>query len=321
MLVNVERAARILGEYDDYLILSHANPDGDTLGCAYALCRILQKAGKRAKCLCADEIPYKMKFLTEQVLNQEFEHKTVVSVDVADRKLLGGLNQVYGDDVFLAIDHHGSRTEFAEFTLVDPDAAAACELIYKIAETMDIPLDSQTAVCLYTGIATDTGCFRFSNTTSATHYIAHKLIDIGIPFEKINYRLFDMKSKGRMRLEHEIFENMEFYCEDRVAVSILTLALINKYKGEVDVEDFNGLAGMPRQIEGVEVGVTIKQKDDNVFKISIRTSDEIDAAKICEKFDGGGHARAAGCTLEGTLEEVKARLLPAVIEAAENGGE
>ncbi len=310
MLINVERAARMLKEYDYYLILSHANPDGDTLGCAYALCAILQKAGKCAKCLCADEIAPRMKYLTTGIQPQEFEHQTIVSVDVADRKLLGKLNEVYGDEVFLAIDHHRSRTEFAEFTYVEPDAAAACELIYEIAQVMQIPLDEQIATCLYTGLATDTGCFRFSNTTPRTHFIASKLMEYGFPYEDINYRLFDMKSKGRVRLEQEIFEKMEFYCDDKIAIVCLTNELMERHKNSVDAEDFNGLAGMPRRIEGVEIGVTIKQKEEKVFKISVRSSEEINASEICEKFDGGGHARAAGCTIEGTLEEVKAKMLP-----------
>lgn len=310
MLINVERAARMLKEYDYYLILSHANPDGDTLGCAYALCALLQKAGKFAKCLCADEIAPRMKYLTTGIQPQEFEHQTIVSVDVADRKLLGKLNEVYGDEVFLAIDHHRSRTEFAEFTYVEPDAAAACELIYEIAQVMQIPLDEQIATCLYTGLATDTGCFRFSNTTPRTHFIASKLMEYGFPYEDINYRLFDMKSKGRVRLEQEIFEKMEFYCDDKIAIVCLTDELMERHKNSVDAEDFNGLAGMPRRIEGVEIGVTIKQKEEKVFKISVRSSEEINASEICEKFDGGGHARAAGCTIEGTLEEVKAKMLP-----------
>ncbi len=307
----------MLREYDDYLILSHANPDGDTLGCAYALCGILQKAGKNAKCRCADEIAPRMKYLTDGIKPQEFEHKTIVSVDVADRKLLGSLNEVYGDEVFLAIDHHRSRTEFAEFTLVEPDAAAACELIYEIAETMNVPLDDKIATCLYTGLATDTGCFRFSNTTSRTHYIAAKLMEYNFPYEELNYRLFDMKSKGRVRLEQEIFDKMEFYCDDKIAMVCLTQELMDRHRDSVDSEDFNGLAGMPRKIEGVELGVTIKQKEKDVFKISVRSSEEINASEICEKFDGGGHARAAGCTIEGTLEEVKAALLPELKKAVE----
>ncbi|MCH5324403.1 MAG: bifunctional oligoribonuclease/PAP phosphatase NrnA [Eubacterium sp.] len=318
MLIDVKRAARMLKQYDDYLILSHANPDGDTLGCAYALCGILQKMGKRAKCLCADEVADRMKYLAEAIEVQEFEHKTIVSVDVADRKLLGALDKVYGDEVFLAIDHHGSRTEFAEFTLVEPDSAAACELIYEIAEELDVPLNDKIAACLYTGLSTDTGCFRFSNTTPRTHQIAAKLMEYHFPYAGLNYMLFDMKSKGRISLEQDVYDSMEFYADDKIALVCLTLELMDRHSGSVDAEDFNGIAGLPRRIEGVELGVTVKQKEEKVFKISVRSSEKIDAAKLCEKFNGGGHARAAGCTLEGTLDEVKAMLLPVLMNAIDN---
>ena len=132
MITDVKKAAELLKSNDDFLILSHANPDGDTLGCAYGLCGMLQKMGKRAKVMCADEIAPRMEFLRDTVIQQSFEEKTIVSVDVADRKLLGDLDAVYGGRIFLAIDHHESRQEFAKYTLVDPEAAEIVKLIYDL---------------------------------------------------------------------------------------------------------------------------------------------------------------------------------------------
>lgn len=215
MITDVKKAAELLKSNDDFLILSHANPDGDTLGCAYGLCGMLQKMGKRAKVMCADEIAPRMEFLRDTVIQQNFEEKTIVSVDVADRKLLGDLDAVYGGRIFLAIDHHESRQEFAKYTLVDSDAAAACELIFQIAEEMNAQLDGEIASCLYTGLATDTGCFKYSNTTSRTHIIAAKLMAYEFDVSGINYKLFDMKSKGRLELEQAITQGMEFFCDDR----------------------------------------------------------------------------------------------------------
>lgn len=317
MLIDRKKAAEILLSHDDFLILSHANPDGDTLGCAYALCRTLQTMGKRAKTLCADEIAHRMSFLKEAIADQNFEEKTIVTVDVADRKLLGALDEVYGDRILLAIDHHESRSEFAQYTLVDAGAAAACELIYEVAVEMGAKLDGQIAACLYTGIATDTGCFKYSNTTPRTHMIAAKLMEYDFPCSEINYNLFDLKTKGRIELEQNILQGMEFYSDDRIALVCITLDLIKRYEGRVDVEDFNGLASLPRQIEGVLLGVTIKQKDERLFKISMRSAEPINAAKICAVFGGGGHARAAGCTIEGSLEFVRAKLLPVLEKAVE----
>ena len=308
MITDVKKAAELLKSNDDFLILSHANPDGDTLGCAYGLCGMLQKMGKRAKVMCADEIAPRMEFLRDTVIQQSFEEKTIVSVDVADRKLLGDLDAVYGGRIFLAIDE--SRQEFAKYTLVDPEAAAACELIFQIAEEMNAQLDGEIASCLYTGLATDTGCFKYSNTTSRTHIIAAKLMAYEFDVSAINYKLFDMKSKGRLELEQAITQGMEFFCDDRVAVVWLTTELMDRFNGRVDSEDFNGLASLPRQVEGVIIGATVKQKGPATFKISVRTAEPINAGSVCALFGGGGHARAAGCTIEGSIEFVKAKLLP-----------
>lgn len=310
MITDVKKAAEILKNNDDFLILSHANPDGDTLGCSYGLCGMLQKMGKRAKVMCADEIAPRMEYLRDTVIQQSFEEKTVVSVDVADRKLLGDLDAVYGDRIFLAIDHHESRQEFAEYTLVDPDAAAACELIFQIAEEMNAQLDGEIASCLYTGLATDTGCFKYSNTTGKTHMIAAKLMAYDFDVADINYRLFDMKSKGRLELEQAITQGMEFFCDDKIAVVWLTSELMDRFAGRVDSEDFNGLVSLPRQVEGVILGATVKQKGPTTFKVSVRTAEPINAGSVCALFGGGGHARAAGCSIEGSMEFVRAKLLP-----------
>lgn len=317
MLTDKKKAAQILLENDDFLILCHANPDGDTLGCGYGLCGILQKMGKRAKVLCADPVVSRMQYLKDSVVQQEFTEKTIVSVDVADTKLLGALEKQYGDKILLAIDHHESRKEFAQYTFVDPDAAAACELIYEIALEMGAELDGKIAACLYTGIATDTGCFKFTNTTTRTHRIAGELMAYDFPHGEINYQLFDLKSKGRIELEQRIIRDMEFTGNDKIAIVWLTLDIMREFGDRVDTEDFNGLASLPRQIEGVVLGVTVKQKEENLFKISMRSTEQINAAEVCGVFGGGGHARAAGCTIEGNLQFVKAKLLPVLEKAVE----
>lgn len=315
MLIDLKQAAEFIAQSDDILILSHANPDGDTLGSAYGLCGILQKMGKRARTLCADEIIPRMEYLRSTVATQEFEPKTVISVDVADRTLLGSYDEVYGDRIDLAIDHHESGQPFAKRTVIDPAAAATCEMIFELAELMNAPMDGQIASCLYTGIATDTGCFRYSNTLSKTHYITAKLMENDFDAARINYLLFDVKTKGRVELEHALIKDMEFYCDDRIAVIWVTSDIISRFEGRVDAEDFNGLASLPKRIEGVQLGATVKQKGPTTFKVSIRTAEPINAGEICALFGGGGHARAAGCTIEGSLEFVKAKLMSALKKA------
>lgn len=310
--ITLDAAAQFLLDNDDFLILSHANPDGDTCGCAYGLCGALQRVGKRARIACSDPLSERFAFLREAIETQDFDEKTVVSVDVADKSLLGDLEEKYGDIVDLALDHHVSHRSFGKRIFVDDSAAAACEIIYDLVLLLgEGALDEKVAKCLYTGIATDTGCFKFGNTTRATHEKAGKLMEYGFDAADLNYVLFDMKTKARIELERYVFENIEFFAEDKGAI----IALSKEILDSVDVEDINGISALPRQIQGVEVGVVLKEKKDG-WKASLR-SNNVNVQEICGLFGGGGHIRAAGCTVKGALDEVKKQIIKAVTDAVE----
>lgn len=315
MKIDIKQAADFLLKKDNFLILSHANPDGDTMGCSHALCGILQQLGKKAKIACADQFSERFAYMKKGLEAQEFEPTTIVSLDVADRRLLGSLNEVYGDRVQLCIDHHLSHVEYAEKTLVDPDTAACCEIVYKVICEMGANITNEIAACLYTGIATDTGCFKFSNTTSQTHFIAAKLMEFDFDFGSINYTLFDMKTKARLSLEERAINNMEFFCGDKCALVVLTKQMMDS----VDIEDCNGISALPRQIEGVEVGITLKEKNGE-WKASMRSASKVDVQKICSTLGGGGHLRAAGCTVKGDLETAKETVIEAVTAEMKNLG-
>lgn len=307
--ITLEEAARFLLSHDDFLILSHANPDGDTFGCSYGLCSALQRAGKKAKIACADPLPANFFHLEEAIERQDFEEKTIISVDIADKSLLGKLEGTYGDKVELAIDHHLSHVPFAEKRYVDDEAAACCEIIYDLIKLLGVDIDSAMAQCIYTGIATDTGCFKFANTTRLTHEKAGELMEYGFDCAALNYRLFDMKSRARIKLEQYVLENLEFFAEGRGAVVALNKQLLDS----VDSEDINGISSLPRMIEGVEVGVVLKEKEDS-WKASMRSL-KINVQKICGKFGGGGHFNAAGCSFKGMeIEEIVKRVKAAVEE-------
>lgn len=309
--ITLEQAAEFLLNNDNFLILSHASPDGDTEGCAYGLCGALQRIGKKAKTACSDPLSERFSYLKEAVTEQDFEEKIIVSVDVADKSLLGDLEEVYGGKVDLAIDHHVSHRPFAERIFVDDTAAAACEVIFDLVKLLgENTLDEQTAKCLYTGIATDTGCFKFGNTTGTTHEKAGKLMEYGFDAAALNYLLFDMKTKERIELERYVFENIEFFAEDKGAIIALSKELLDS----VDVEDVNGISALPRQIQGVEVGIVLKQKKDS-WKASLR-SNKVNVQEICGLFGGGGHLRAAGCSFyTDDVDEVKRKIKEAVTEA------
>ena len=308
--ITLEQAAEFLRERDDFLILSHANPDGDTFGCSHGLCGALQKMGKRAKIVCADPLSERFSYMKNAIEVQDFEEQFIVSVDIADKSLLGGSEELYGDKVDLAIDHHLSHVPFAKRIYVDDTAAAASEIVYDLILLLGVEPDRHIAACLYTGIATDTGCFKYGSTTRLTHEKAGKLMEYGFDAAEINYVMFEMKTKARLKLEQYVIENIQFFAGDKGAVVVLTKELMDS----VDAEDVNGIAALPRQIQGVEVGVVLKERDGG-WKASMR-SNRVNVQEICGLFGGGGHIRAAGCSLKNvTAEQAKEKIMAAVTEA------
>lgn len=301
---------------NDYLILTHAMPDGDTLGSAYALCKGLIALGKNAKVACPDVIPERYGYFTKAVSFPEFSEKTVISVDVADIKLMGALGEKYKDRIVLAIDHHASHRDFAENLFLDGTAAACAECIYDILAELHIMLDETMVEAIYTGISTDTGCFKFSNTTPKTHVIAAELMAYGIDFADINRVMFDTKSKSRMEIEKRALRKVEMLYRDRVAIMAVTEEMM-KDSGCTD-SDLDGITAIPRSIEGVLIGVTLRQKAKKLWKISMRSYPPYDVAAICGELGGGGHKYAAGCELSGSLKSAKKQILKQVSKVLED---
>lgn len=313
MRIDRKETARRLLEKDDILILCHRNPDGDTLGSGFGLHFALKQLGKRSRVLCNDPIPPKMEYLRDNDTGPDFPPHFVVSVDIADEQLFGDALTPYCGGVDLAIDHHPSNSMFARETFLDAGAAATCEIIYHLLSDMEVSITQQIADCLYTGIATDTGCFKFANVIPDTHRIAASLIEKGCRFHQINKLLFESKTLGMMELERQALNTLEFHDENRIALICVTLDMLRKTG--VSEAELDGISGIPRKIEGVQVGVTIKERAENEYKLSIRSSELLDASKFCALFGGGGHARAAGCTIFGTLPEVREKVLAALQKA------
>ena len=303
MKIDLEFAKKLLLERDNFNIFLHASPDGDTVGSGFALCTALRRLGKKANVLCSDEIPKSYSFITDGYVSWDFEPETLVSVDVADAKLLGKYEQK-GSEILLSVDHHGLNREFAKYTFVDASAAANCENILKLLKAINVEIDSYIAACIYTGISTDTGCFKYSNTSPESHIMAAEMMGYGIDFSEINRIMFDTKTRGRMKIEGRLMEQMKFFFDGKAAFIAVTEQM--KREAGVSDDDLEGITSMPRKVEGVLVGVTFREKENGVFKISVRTHAPVDAAEICRKFGGGGHNRAAGCAVEGmTLEQAE----------------
>ena len=297
---------------DDILILCHKNPDGDTIGCAGALYLALKALGKNAAILCSDPIPKMYDYMELRWFDGSFNPAFVVAVDVAGIQLFGERNNIqeYAEHVNLCIDHHGSNSGYAYETLVDAGAAAAAELLTTLIPEMGAKITPEIASCLYTGGATDTGCFRFSNTTAETHKAAAALIEAGADVERLNERLFESRSHARVIAERMALESLEFYYDDRCALICLTWDQIES--SGVAGAELEDLTSLPRSIEGVEVGLTYRQQRDGSFRISVRTSGSIDACNIARRLGGGGHTRAAGCEISGNLDNAKHAVLEEV---------
>lgn len=314
-MMMLESAAKTLLSKDKILILTHRSPDGDTIGSGYALAMALRKLGKSVKVDCTDPFPEKYSYFTDKLEKLEFDEEFVVSVDIADTKLLGEKLSDYADKIDLCIDHHGSNTKYAKEYYVEASAAAAAQVIAKLIRFMNVEFDKDIANAIYTGITTDTGCFRYTNVTAETHRIAADMIDCGAESGMINRLMFETKSRSRLEIERRVMDSIQFYLDGRCAIAYATIDMM-KESGAVD-NDMEGVSSLPRQIEGVMAGITLREKNNGKFKVSVRTTDELDASAICANFGGGGHKAAAGCMITGTLNEAIEQIIEVVRQALE----
>ena len=314
----VIKASELLLSFDKVLVISHASPDGDTLGSATALIKGLNFLGKKVAFICGDPIGKKFNYLFEDLnLSEPDESFHVVTVDVADPKLMGKLSDEYKDKVELSIDHHATHVPFGKHEWVNPKAAANCEMIFELLSEMNVLIDKSIATKLYTGIATDTGCFKFMNTTADTHIIAANLIALGANFGFVNKLMFETKSRACLETERKVLSDMKFYGDGKIATVEIPLSLLKETgaeEGEVE-----SITAIPRTVEGVLLGITLKEKEaqeegKTIWKASVRASEPCDASAICKKFGGGGHKGAAGCTLGDNLEAKREELIKVCTE-------
>ena len=313
MTVDVAGAAAALQGADNILILTHRRPDGDTAGCAGALCRGLRQLGKTAYILENPEITKRYApLITPCYPTGDFNSAYIVSVDIAEEKLFPDTAEQYQGKVDLVIDHHRSNSGFGAKNLIRPDAGGCAEVLYDVLAALGVRFTRDIAECIYIGVSTDTGCFKFSNTTAHTHAVAAACLTAGIDGGEINRVLFETKSMPRFQMERIVFDTMEFFEDGAVAVALLWRTDIDRTGADMD--DLDSIASLTRQIEGVQIGITLTENRDGTVKASVRTTKEMDAAAICKKCGGGGHIRAAGASLDCGMEEAKAAILTAARE-------
>ena len=315
-MLTVAETAALLRTFDNVLILTHVRPDGDTVGCAAALCAGLRALGKTAYLLPNSELtdttaPY----FAPYAAPDNFKPEKVVSTDIATVGLFPENAKPYIGNIDLAIDHHPSFEFFGKENIVRPEAAACGELMYDILVTLG-PITPEIALPLYVALSTDTGCFAYNNTSAQTHAVAAALIRTGIDFKTVNKVFFRTKTRKRMQLEGAMLDAMEFFDRDRVVILSVPISLMERVQAsETDAEDLSALGG---QIEGVDCAVTMRELRPDVWKMSVRTSARINATNVCSVLGGGGHAAAAGCTVSAAWPEAKRLILSAIRQNVED---
>ena len=310
------------------LIIYHVRSDADAVGSAFALRELLMHMGIPALCACSDEVPQRLRFISDDSQGSvlldsdvDIDHERVISVDSASPSQLGEIFNVLKKDVDIMIDHHAQGTVYAD-NYIDSEAAATAEIIYEIAKELErrkaieyLPMGVYSSI--YAGISSDTGGFRFANTTPRTHRIAADLLEAGVDAAEINHLLFSSKSTKQLKAEGEAARRVNLYCSKTVAIT--SIPYTSKFSLGIEDEDMETVIDIPRSIAGVVVAAAIRQpSSDNVFRVSMRSVGDIDVSKICAIFGGGGHKRAAGCTIEANgiddaerviLSQIKASLL------------
>ena len=290
------------------LILFHARPDGDAVGSAFALKLLLEAAGSRAWCVCANEVPQRLKFLSEGIqesavisaIPADFNAERIVTVDTASPAQLGDLLPEFGERIDLMIDHHSKGEPYADY-FVAFGVAAAGEIVFDLSRAflergVIAALPEKLDFCLYAAISSDTGCFKYSNVTPQTHIRSAELLNSGIDTARINQLLFDSKSMEVLAVEKAGFETLKMFHGGRIAVVFFTYEMKEKL-GVLD-EHLETLIDVARSVEGVEVAVAIRQPSpEKVFRVSTRSSGTVDVSVVCSYFGGGGHVRASGCTV------------------------
>ena len=306
----ITEAAAWLRAHDDFLIMTHRRPDGDAIGSAVTLCLGLRSLGKQAALFPNAQFTEKFRPLWDGLLGSENPHgKTVIAVDMAAETMLPyNAEELTGQTVF-CMDHHGSNTGYAPETFVDASAAACGELIWLTLAELGVTFTKQMADATYVALTTDTGCFRFSNTTAQTLQVAASCLEAGADMTYWNRLLFMTRSKARLKLEAYLISHAEFYADGKVCICTLPQAVVDEFG--LTEDDIDDISGYPRNIEGVEIGAMIRDVADGA-KISLRTFAPWDASAICAELGGGGHPAAAGATRKGSIQSAKTAILEAM---------
>lgn len=301
------------------LITTHVSPDGDGIGSGLGLALGLESLGKQAVIHLADPVPGYLQFLPGQErirsgTSNDERWDVLLTLDCGEWQRLGGApgdRSLFG--TVINLDHHRSNERYGDLDVIEPEASATGLLAYRLLRELDAPIGPEAALGLYTAIATDTGFFRYSNTDVATFEAATELVRAGAYPYAVHHALNENSPPSRLRMMHVALGLLEYFGDGRIGLIGLDAEAFRE--ADANGEDAEGLVDLPRSVAMVEVAVLLRPTaEGTAYKASLRSKQQADVARIAERLGGGGHARAAGCTLEGPLDQARDRLVSAVQE-------
>ncbi|WP_418790180.1 DHH family phosphoesterase [Phosphitispora sp. TUW77] len=320
----LDEVSRCLKNGKRAVICGHEMPDGDSIGSVLAMGFLLSEMGLETYVLTPDKIPAVYDFLPcsgeiRTVENLPEKCDLAVVLDCTDMNRLGDKISRYISDISLVvnIDHHISNREFGHYNYVDSTAAAAGEIVFELIKHMGVTINSNMAVNLYTAIVMDTGSFRFNNTSSRTHEVAAELVKTGLDIAEINRNLFERKEYVHLKLLSYALDHLQTSGKGRIAWISLPLSIMLEL-GAGD-EHAEGIINYPRMLEGAEIGILFREIVPGKVKVGLRSNKYSDVNKLAAEFGGGGHPRAAGCLVDGSMEDVESRVIDLCARALDTG--
>ncbi len=315
-------------QHRDFLLTAHIHPDGDCVGSMLALSWGLGRLGKAARIVLSDPVPYACQFLSgaDGILSvSEYENQhdsapeAAIILDCGELERIGDVKGLLGHDtVLLNIDHHLQNAGFARHVWVDPGEAATGQMIYRLLVALGLTIDVDVATQLYTALAIDTGGFRFSNTTAEVHRLAASFLDLGVLPGHVSEQLYETKSLESLRLLAATLASLTVSADGRVASLILPAGILEEFR--VDPADTEGFVNYARSIQGVEVALLFREEAGGEVRVSLRSKGAVDVSELAAAFGGGGHAKAAGCTLKMPLKEAVGALTAAARKVVATDG-
>jgi phosphoesterase RecJ-like protein len=302
----IKSLAEKIEKHQSFLLSVHVHPDGDCVGSIIAIERLLRKLGKKTQIVCESAVPATLDFLdkgswkTVREIEGDCQAEASIAMDTPNWDRLGEAEPFLRKTKLINIDHHVSNQKFGEFNYLDSKASACGEIVFDLFKHFNIPLDKEVVRLLYVSISTDTGSFRYSNTTPKTHRVIAQLLADGLDVEKINQQIYCHYEDVRLSLMGLLIGNRRFEYNGQLCYSAISHDELIKAKGKS--EDFEGAIDLMRGVNGVKACFLMTEWKKGILKVSFRSSSEVDVNQIATNLGGGGHRKAAGATLEGNLE-------------------